>query len=348
MKTIALTLLAACCCFGRQPKAFEVSPPRLAWLSCAAFANNEPLPDAVEQLQEDASCIAGLPVKEEAPALMRQPTESFAAATHGPAADYDAYETDEDERASLAASYYSEPVTPEKPVAGNEEEASFSMSPDETMALANGNAYTEKTAPVVISAADKKISYNNAVYAITRKQEAGLDEADMTAVMEKAAQVKQYAAAHGYSTDYGFIADMGLRSGKKRFFVVDLNSMSVINSGIVAHGRGSERFTLNKQYSNIPGSRCTSLGLYKVGSAYEGSFGRSFKLYGLETRNSNAFRRSIVLHTMNSIPYDEIDFPIAQTEGCPSLAPKFMEELNPVIHKAQKPVLLYVFDSRQE
>jgi hypothetical protein len=141
---------------------------------------------------------------------------------------------------------------------------------------------------------------------------------------------------------------MGMKSGKKRFFVIDLSTMTIEKKGIVAHGRGENRFTLNKSYSNQKGSNCTALGMYKIGKYYNGIFGPSYKLFGLQNTNNNAFDRAIVLHTMNCIPYDEIDFPIFQTEGCPAVSPDFLKEVGAVITKSDKPVLLWIFDPGQE
>ena len=148
----------------------------------------------------------------------------------------------------------------------------------------------------------------------------------------------------GYSAKYAFLINLGLKSGKKRFFIIDLENRRVYSSGLVAHGRGNEKFTLSKKYSNRYGSSCSSLGLYKVGSAYNGSFGKSFRLLGLQKTNNNALGRAIVLHSMGCIPDEEIDYPICQSEGCPSISPSFLQEISQIIGSTTKPILLWVFD----
>src|SRR5581483_4998550 len=137
-----------------------------------------------------------------------------------------------------------------------------------------------------------------AAYAATREAEAGSNKYDGVLLLNKAKQLKNFAQEKGYSTQYGFIVNMGMKSGKKRFFVVDLATMTIVNKGIVAHGRGDERITLDKKYSNEKGSNCTALGIYKVGKYYMGTFGPSYRLYGLQNSNNNAFDRAIVLHAM--------------------------------------------------
>lgn len=179
---------------------------------------------------------------------------------------------------------------------------------------------------------------------ITMEPEAGLETYPSRQVHARIQELSDYARENSYSTEYALIINLGLKSGKKRCFLVDLRTGTIVNSGLVAHGRGKEKFTLNKHYSNVFGSACSSLGLYKIGSAYNGGFGKSFRLIGLQKTNNNALSRAIVLHAMSCIPNEEIDYPICQSEGCPSLSPEFLESVSPVIKKSQKPMLLWIFD----
>jgi hypothetical protein len=179
---------------------------------------------------------------------------------------------------------------------------------------------------------------------ITTEPEAGLETYPSGLMRARIQALRAYAIENSYSTDYAFMINLGLKSGKKRFFLVDLRTATIVNSGLVAHGRGKEKFTLSKRYSNIFGSSCSSLGLYKIGSAYTGDFGKSFRLIGLQKTNNNALSRAIVLHAMSCIPNDEIDYPICQSEGCPSLSPELLESISPVIKKSTKPLLLWIFD----
>lgn len=179
---------------------------------------------------------------------------------------------------------------------------------------------------------------------ITRASETGDDEFAEERLRNRIEEVYRYAKDRNYSTRYAFLINLAMKSGRKRFFVIDLPNRSVHMAGLVAHGRGKERFTLDRNYSNRPGSRCSSLGFYRVGSAYEGAYGYSFKLIGLEKSNSNAYHRAIVLHSMGCIPDVEIDYPLCQSEGCPSVSPYFLGQLNTIIKESDRPVLMWVFD----
>jgi len=179
----------------------------------------------------------------------------------------------------------------------------------------------------------------------TKKPEKGIELYTDAEILAQAIALKKYAKANAYDTTYAFLVNMSLKSGKKRFYVVNLKTMQIENKALVTHGRGDERFTFNKTYSNSAGSNCTSLGRYKIGKSYTGQFGLAFRLYGLDKSNSNASSRFVVLHAMGCISYDETDMPICQSEGCPAVSPQFLAEIKPVIDSRKQPMLLWVFDS---
>jgi len=165
-------------------------------------------------------------------------------------------------------------------------------------------------------------------------------------VLLHADALKMYAMTKGYDTGYAFIINMGMKSSTKRFFIVNLRSMCVEKSGLVAHGKGDEKvYSGNRQYSNREGSNCTSLGKYKIGKSYNGFFGLAYKLDGLEWSNSKAKERNIVLHSMHCIPETPGDFPICLSEGCPAVSDSFLPEIKRIIDLADRPVLLYIYDS---
>ena len=91
--------------------------------------------------------------------------------------------------------------------------------------------------------------------------------------------------------------DYSLPITEKRFFVYNPKTKEILYSDYVghAHKSGDKRPV---KTSNKPGSLKTSLGLYKVGNEYDGQYGLSIRLRGLSKSNSNAFKRSIVVHTI--------------------------------------------------
>jgi hypothetical protein len=175
-------------------------------------------------------------------------------------------------------------------------------------------------------------------------EELGANKAEHSVLIAKARQLAKIAALNGYNTEFAFLVDMSVKSNKNRFFVINLRTLSIESSSLVAQGRGKERLNLDKDYSNNPGSNCSSLGMYKIGKPYEGDFGRSYRLFGMDASNKNAYQRSIVLHAMGSIPNVETNFPIWQSEGCPSVSTVMLEKLGAMIDNSKKPVLMWMYD----
>ncbi|HTQ66869.1 MAG TPA: murein L,D-transpeptidase catalytic domain family protein [Puia sp.] len=165
------------------------------------------------------------------------------------------------------------------------------------------------------------------------------------AVKGRMSQVLQYALQNGYSTEYFFLVDMSIHSGKNRFFVYDFKKDTIALEGLVAHGNCNTHFLEEVRFSNAPSCGCSSLGKYKVGNSYQGEFGKSYRLYGLDSTNSNAFKRAIVLHGFGPVPDEEI-YPrdLCNSFGCPMVSRSFLIKLSEIIDKSKKPILLWIYD----
>jgi hypothetical protein len=171
-----------------------------------------------------------------------------------------------------------------------------------------------------------------------------LDEAERRRLDQYLSALRPFAITHGCNTRIAFLIDMGLPSGKYRFFVADLEKDTLLLAGLVAHGSGNHTFAVAPSFSNTDGSGCTSLGRYRIGAPYTGHFGRAYKLYGLDSSNSQAFRRNIVLHSFSYVPEAETDpYPICNSLGCPMVSPGFLQQLEPLIDHSPHPILLWIF-----
>lgn len=93
------------------------------------------------------------------------------------------------------------------------------------------------------------------------------------------------------------IADFGLHSAKPRFHFVNLERAEV-QSYHVSHGSGSDAQHDGwlKAFSNAEGSNATSRGAYVTWEWYQGRYGTSVRLGGLDQSNEAALRRYIVMH----------------------------------------------------
>ncbi len=166
----------------------------------------------------------------------------------------------------------------------------------------------------------------------------------MSRLKDKASMAKDYVDKNGFDISYCFMIDMRLPSGKNRFFVYNLLKDSLEAAGLVTHGKGSESESGDLIFSNIPNSNCTSLGKYKIGNSYNGNFGLSYKLMGLEKTNSRALDRAVVLHSYCGVPKGEVyPAPICVSEGCPAVSPVFFTQLKGYMDESQEPILLWIY-----
>lgn len=162
-----------------------------------------------------------------------------------------------------------------------------------------------------------------------------------TKLASRAREARQYAGLKKFNTNLCFLVDMSISSGSNRIFVYDLAKDSIIDAGLVTEGSCSN----GKRFGNEVGRGCTSLGKYKIGNPYTGKFGLAYKLHGLEGTNSNAFKRYVVLHSHECVPASEVaPYPICRSEGCPTVAPHFLQKLAATINGSPRPVLLWIFE----
>lgn len=93
------------------------------------------------------------------------------------------------------------------------------------------------------------------------------------------------------------VVDFSLHSSKRRFWIIDLQT-GAERAMRVAHGAGSDPDGdgFATRFSNVPNSKASSLGFYKTGDLCTGKHGRSMRLLGLSSTNSNALSRAVVVH----------------------------------------------------
>ena len=162
--------------------------------------------------------------------------------------------------------------------------------------------------------------------------------------LRKAGEAKSFIQKNNYRDDYFFLLDLGIPSNKNRFFIFDLKKDSIVNRGLVTHGNCNQYWLDKVKYDNTVGCGCSSLGKYKIGYSYYGRFGLAFKLHGLDTSNSNAYKRYVVLHSHECVPGYEVEDEICQSNGCPTVSPDFLKELEVLIKSSKNPTLLWIIE----
>ena len=168
----------------------------------------------------------------------------------------------------------------------------------------------EPSAPTVAAEASPLTPYERKVVAIA------LREADR-------------ASGVLWQKDRVGVADFALASAAPRLHIVDLES-GTLRSFLVAHGRGSdpEHDGWLKSFSNTIGSEATSRGAYLSGSWYDGKYGTSIRLTGMDVDNSHAMDRAIVMHPAWYAAPDMLAKwgKLGRSEGCFAMAPEQFNE----------------------
>ena len=160
-----------------------------------------------------------------------------------------------------------------------------------------------------------------------------------------AASLKIFGNKMNYNTTTCFLVDMGISSGKKRFFIYNLQNDSIEQAGLVTHGNGSEAGNGKLHFSNALSSNCTSLGKYRIAGEYIGKFGLAYKLYGLDETNNNAYSRNVVLHSHSCVPDDEVyPLSICKSLGCPTVSPAFLVILKSYITRSKKHIMMQIIN----
>jgi hypothetical protein len=126
------------------------------------------------------------------------------------------------------------------------------------------------------------------------------------------------------------VVDFSLPSSEPRFHLVNLLDGSV-DSHLVAHGRGSDpdHSGFVEHFSNDFGSYATSNGTYVTGDYYDGKYGLSMKVRGLDWSNYNAEPRAIVIHNAWYAEDDMIPLhgKLGRSEGCFAMSRKSQWEV---------------------
>jgi hypothetical protein len=138
------------------------------------------------------------------------------------------------------------------------------------------------------------------------------------------------------------ILDFSLPSGKKRLFVIDLETGELVFNTYAAHGRNSGAAVATK-FSNKTNSYQSSLGFYITGDTYNGKHGTSLRLQGEEKGiNDNALARGIVMHSASYVDEEVVARQgfIGRSQGCPALPGNIYKD---VIDKIKNGSCLFLY-----
>lgn len=160
-------------------------------------------------------------------------------------------------------------------------------------------------------------------------------------------ELLSYCKKHGLCDAYCIVVDFSIYSGKDRFFIVDLTNNFIDSSSLCAHGIGKDFGCISKpKFSNELGSNLSSLGHYKLGISRKTKQYNlnAIELYGLDSTNSNAYQRGILIHdglhgkSIVGLPC----LPLSQ--GCFTIPNYMLKHILKLKSDYHKPILLYATD----
>ena len=178
---------------------------------------------------------------------------------------------------------------------------------------------------------------------------------DLNLLHNKAKEAFKFCDANKMNLNICILIDMGIHSGMNRFFVWDFKSDSVLYRFPVGHGCGINEWGKDESkddpvFSNVENSHCSSLGKYKIGERAYSDWGVKIKyfMHGLESTNSNALKRFIVFHSWDAVSSSEI-YPqgIPEGWGCPTISYENFNLIDPLIKKADKPILMWIYNGKE-
>ncbi len=173
-----------------------------------------------------------------------------------------------------------------------------------------------------------------------------ISEATRNRAADHARKALEYCRLHGMRTDVCFLVDFDVHSGQDRFFIYDFDKQEIVYSTTCEHGRGGNSTLMKPEFSNVPGSKCTSLGRYAVkeySHMHNYKFVPCFRLDGLDKSNSNARMRGILIHP-NFSQFPTWPLPLLfRTEGCFGMSLRAFCVIKEHKATSSKPVLLWAY-----
>ena len=143
------------------------------------------------------------------------------------------------------------------------------------------------------------------------------------------------------------IIDYSKPSNEERFYVLDLNKKKLVYSTRVAHSKNSG-LEIPLEFSDDPNSYQSSLGFFLTLGEYNGAYGYSLRLKGLEENiNANAESRAIVIHGGDIVDDEYIKkFGFAgRSLGCPVLPAALTKEIVNYIKHGR---VLFIYGNDEE
>ncbi len=168
---------------------------------------------------------------------------------------------------------------------------------------------------------------------------------------DKAKTALEYAHRHGMSERFCLLLDYSIPSGYPRLFVWSFEKGGVIYRAHVMHGPGKGSTKESPVFSNELGSKCSSIGRFRVTKQHGNVNKTGYFLKGLDATNSNAFHRALMIHSSYWVDFNiwrrYIPLNERSCQGCVATSNRSMTYLSKIIEEENDPLLLWSYCTEQ-
>ncbi len=166
---------------------------------------------------------------------------------------------------------------------------------------------------------------------------------------EECQRLQTYCKSNGLNPDVCLLVDFSEYSGNERLYIYDLNQNSIKETGRVAHGIGKKGLFSKPSFSNVPESWESSLGRYKTGRLRTLNIPNfnnvpCIEVHGLDSSNSNAHRRGIVIHPGLLTSKKTVTPCEPFSQGCFTVGDETFESIKTLTQNSKRPILLYAYE----
>ena len=163
-------------------------------------------------------------------------------------------------------------------------------------------------------------------------------------------ELKGYCKSHNYNDSIIILVNFGQHSGQCRMGLYINNELNL--ESVCAHGIGKKgKSWLRPSFSNEVESNLSCLGKFKL--IRERKFSNQYvknwdgiELEGLDSTNSNARKRGILIHKGYDYPmYPLPELPVSL--GCFVISSEMYDTLINILTSTKKPIILYAYNPKK-
>lgn len=176
------------------------------------------------------------------------------------------------------------------------------------------------------------------------------DNTQYASLQERASFAEAFAKSHNLSTHYALFVDYNEPSGSPRLYVWDFHQKKIVARTYVMHGPGEGSTAEKAQFSNLPGSNCSSLGRFMVTRMHGNRNKSGFRLKGLDIDNQTAFVRGLMIHSSGWVDRNcwrkYIPLNAKSCMGCVTVSSRGLSYISKLVYSEQQPIMLWNYCSR--